>query len=54
MAGRIDPNLTSIEFDSKGLRENSVQDPEDLGGLLRLFVINEQTRGLLRRVYLVA
>jgi len=52
--GGIDPGPTSIELDSNGLAWNSRHGLGDLGGLLRLFVINEQTRGLLRRVYLVA
>ena len=52
--GGIDPGPTSIELDSNGLAGNSRHGLGDLGGLLRLFVINEQTRGLLRRVYLVA
>ena len=52
--GGIEPGPTPIELDSNGLAGNSRHGLGDLGGLLRLFVINEQTRGLLRRVYLVA
>jgi hypothetical protein len=44
MAGRIDPGPASIEFESNCLAETSRHGLGCLGGLLRLFVINKQTR----------